>query len=473
MRRGWLLAMLLVGVIGVTPAQAGSEDALLKLLIRKGILTQEDVDALKREVAAEEAAQKAAPPAVPVAPATTAAPAAPPAPGQAPVTEAQLNEAVGQVRNELLAEMAEKDEAAISIWVTLEGEVRWRRYGNLGDRNSGSTSDIFLRDAEIGLEFKPTDYLSGKLVLKSEYLGSDTTDGGAEADSAVVVDEATITFEQEGGFPLYFVIGKRTQPFGAYYERLVTDTPAKDAYEANQVGVTVGYKNQSLWGLDVSFTAYRQEELMDHFFGSTLFDNATIVRASSVGLVDQSENIQSFIGAVNINPLADLALGGGFSSEPGAGRRNETAGLWGSYTWGPLTAEAEFYMALSRENYVRLTTATDPATGEATTTPVRLGQSFKEKQLTFGLYYRPIETLELGVRYTHFWDDGLASATGVWSVRNRISLGAGWIVFEKGDIGVAVSGEYRYSDLERGGAARDTAVSDQHELFGKVSVTYK
>ena len=36
-----------------------------------------------------------------------------------------------------------------------------------------------------------------------------------------------------------------------------------------------------------------------------------------------------------------------------------------------------------------------------------------------------------------------------------------------------VSGEYRYSDLERGGAARDTAVSDQHELFGKVSVTYK
>ena len=67
----------------VIPAQAGSEDALLKLLIRKGILTQEDVDALKREMAAEEAAQKAAPLRLPL-PATTAAPAAPPAPGQAP-----------------------------------------------------------------------------------------------------------------------------------------------------------------------------------------------------------------------------------------------------------------------------------------------------------------------------------------------------------------------------------------------------
>jgi hypothetical protein len=89
-------------------------------------------------------------------------------------------------------------------------------------------------------------------VLKSEWLGADTTDGGAEADSSVVVDEATITFEQEDGFPLYFVIGKRTQPFGAFYERLVTDPTSKDAYEANQVGVTVGYKNKALWNLDAS-----------------------------------------------------------------------------------------------------------------------------------------------------------------------------------------------------------------------------
>jgi hypothetical protein len=130
MRRAWLLAIVLVGLVGVVPAQAGSEDALLKLLIRKGILTQEDVDALKREMAADEAAQKpAAPPPAPgpAAPAAAQAPAETPAPGQAPVTEAQLNEAVGQVRNEILTEMAEKDEAAISVSVTLEGEIRWRR----------------------------------------------------------------------------------------------------------------------------------------------------------------------------------------------------------------------------------------------------------------------------------------------------------------------------------------------------------
>jgi hypothetical protein len=81
--------------------------------------------------------------------------------------------------------------------------------------------------------------------------------------------------------------------------------------------------------------------------------------------------------------------------------------------------------------------------------------------------------VELGVRYTRFWDDSLATATGVWSIRNRISVGAGWIVYEKGDISVGVSGEYRYSDLVRGAGARETAVPDQHELFGKVSVTYK
>jgi hypothetical protein len=103
------------------------------------------------------------------------------APGQAPVTEAQMNEAVGQVKNDILKEMAEKEESAISIWATVQGEARWRQHGNLGNRNSGSTSELFLRDAEVGLEFRPTDYLTGRLVLKSEYLGTDTTDGGAEA----------------------------------------------------------------------------------------------------------------------------------------------------------------------------------------------------------------------------------------------------------------------------------------------------
>ena len=475
MRRAWVLAVVFVGLLGVTPVEAGSDDALLKLLIRKGILTQEEVNALKREIEAESAAAPTpAPPPAVTPPATTAAPGGQAAPaGQAPVTEAQLNEAVGQVRNEILTELAEKEEAAISLWATVEGEVRWRRYGNVGDKSGGSTSDVFLRNAEIGLEFRPTDYLTGRLVLKSEWLGADTTDGGAEADSSVVVDEATIAFEQEDGFPLYFVIGKRTQPFGAFYERLVTDPPSKDAYEANQVGVTAGYKNKALWNLDASVTAYRREELMDHFFDSQLFDSTTIVRSTTAGLRDEADNIESVIGAVNVTPLTDLTIGGGLSSEPGDGRRNQTAGFWGSYTWGPLTAETEFYIAVSRENYVRETTITDPVSGESTTTPVRLGQSFKEKLLTFGLYYRPIERVELGARYTRFWDDGLATATGVWSIRNRISVGAGWTVYEKGDISVNLSGEYRYSDLVRGGAARETAVPDNHELFGKVAVTYK
>jgi hypothetical protein len=107
---------------------------------------------------------------------------------------------------------------------------------------------------------------------------------------------------------------------------------------------------------------------------------------------------------------------------------------------------------------VRQTTVTDPVTGEAVTTPVLLRQRFEEKQLTFGLYYRPIEKLELGVRYTRFWDDGLATATGVWSVRDRISVGAGFIVYEKGDISVGVSSRdgrdgRRSSSTSRGAAS--------------------
>jgi hypothetical protein len=118
MRRAWVLAVVFVGLLGVTPVEAASDDALLKLLIRKGILTQEEVDALKREIEAESApAPTPGPPPAVTPPATTAAPGGQAAPaGQAPVTEAQLNEAVGQVRNEILTELAEKEEAAISLW---------------------------------------------------------------------------------------------------------------------------------------------------------------------------------------------------------------------------------------------------------------------------------------------------------------------------------------------------------------------
>jgi hypothetical protein len=87
--------------------------------------------------------------------------------------------------------------------------------------------------------------------------------------------------------------------------------------------------------------------------------------------------------------------------------------------------------------------------------------------------YQPLRSLLVGGRYEHFWDDGLADAAEAWSVRHRGSLAASYTLFERGDISARLIGEYRFSDIRRGGAARDTAAPDQNEVFGKISVIYK
>jgi hypothetical protein len=68
---------------------------------------------------------------------------------------------------------------------------------------------------------------------------------------------ATITLQSETGFPLYLVVGQRTQPFGAFFAHFVTDPMSQDAYEVKQVGATVGYTARKLWGLDLRVSPLR------------------------------------------------------------------------------------------------------------------------------------------------------------------------------------------------------------------------
>jgi hypothetical protein len=126
-----------------------------------------------------------------------------------------------------------------------------------------------------------------------------------------------------------------------------------------------------------------------------------------------------------------------------------------------MNIEAEFFTALARERYVL------ERTGE------RFGESFKEKMLLVGFAYKPTMALELAARYGHLWDDGLADQAKCWSVRNRLSVGAGYTLYERGDIGVQVLGEYRFTDYRKGGSGREVVAPNANGLFTKLSVSYK
>ncbi len=462
---------LLVGVVlsfalaYPSPTTAGSGDeALARLLIKKGILTREEYEALGKEI------ERAAPPAP--TPVVAPLPAAAREPAPTPINAESVALLVDRLRDEVREELQRRDIEAIAVGARLDTEVRFRSHRDVGDGRSRSSSETYIRAAEVDLAARPLSWLQGSLVLKSEYAGADTTNQGQPADATPFLDEAALTLRSPA-FPLYGVIGKRRQPFGAFFgdERWATDPMSKDAYEVNQPGLTVGVFRKFLPSgleLDLSATVYRQEEHIDHLFTSGLFDSATVARSTSLGRTERDQ-LNSFIVSASVAPNRFLNHGVAFLTEPGDGSRNQSLAAWLSHTWfGRLTTEVEFMSALTRERYVRQTTLEDGSVASE-----RLGQMFNEKVLTLGLAYRPLRGLLVGGRYEHFWDDGLADAAEAWSVRHRGSVAASYTLFERGDISARLIGEYRFSDIRRGGVARSTAAPDQNELFGKFSVIYK
>jgi len=442
-----------------------SDEALVRLLIKKGLLTQEEYEALKKEAEVPPASPTAQPPPAPL----PGAVALPPSAAQEPDGTALVD----RLRDEVREELRRRDIESVGVGLKLESETRFRSHRDIGDRDRGSSSETYLRAAEVDLAVRPLPWVLASLVVKSEYFGADTTNLGQAADATPFIDEGTITL-QDASFPVYGVVGKRTQPFGAFFgdERWATEPITKDAYEVDQPGLTLGvfrWFPDTGFEFDVSVTVYRQEEQMSHLFESGLFDATTVTRSSTAGLRAESDHLKSFILVGTLTPNRFFTLGAAYLTEPGDGRRNQSLAAWVSRTWfGRLTTELEFMAALDRERYVRPVTLAD-----GTVETQRFSRAFEEKALALSITYQPWRRFLLGGRFEYFWDDGLAEAAGIWSVRDRASLAASYTFFERDEISVRIIGEYRHSDIRREGAARDAAASDQNELFGKVSVVYK
>jgi hypothetical protein len=91
---------------------------------------------------------------------------------------------------------------------------------DIGDNTvNDSTSDLDIGTVELGLEVAFHEYVTGFFLLKGEGLDTD--------DDRVFWDEATITIQKEG-FPIYFVGGKRGQPFGVFESHLINDPITQD-----------------------------------------------------------------------------------------------------------------------------------------------------------------------------------------------------------------------------------------------------
>lgn len=444
-----MLAMALMFVFSVSTSFAGESDVLLRILIKKGIISEAEYQDIKKELAEA-------------------------------VKESDTAKMKEDIKKEVIAEVEKKKETDTSDWArriklsgTLQGEYRWMKHRDrsFSANRYDPTSDLYVRKAEIGIDSNITDWLTASMVLNSEWIGDSLNNGNEQ----ITVDKAILTFKKEG-IPVYAVIGKRTQPFGAFFSHLATDPMTQDAYETKRTGLTLGVTGPM--DLDLSGTIYKGEQQMTHLFASNLFDTTNIRRASTtvpnsnpavpyVAGAEVTDDLNSYIFAAQITPFKDhLTVGVSYLSEPGHQKRNATLGTslkYNCYFLKGLTLEAEYIVALNRERY-----------WDVNVTNALFTSAFKEKVLVVGAAYQIIDPVEFAVRYEDFDDGGMADKSGTWSVDNRYSIGGTYTFYrdEKRGLSAFITPEYRHTNFRLHSIQKLGMGNSNDEVFFRVGVNF-
>lgn len=345
----------------------------------------------------------------------------------------QLEETVkkqGEGTKDPLGELREK----VTFSGAVELDYSYTDPKDITDQNSDSTSDLDVGTVELGAEVRFHEWVTGNFILKGENL---------DDNDRVFWDEVTITIQKEG-FPLYFVGGKRAQPFGVFNSHLISDPITQDCYEVARSGATVGFTHDFL-ELDISATVYKGEVLADKLteagYGWGRDPNPN---------PDPTDDVTSYILNISMAPAEGLNMSAYFDSEPGQGGRNETAGAAIEYAIGPVTFDVEYIAALNRE---RNATA---------------NKEYRESAWFGAIAFQVADPLEIAARYEVFEDDIDGDQDG--HLENRYLIGANYTLFKKDNFSATLMLEYRRSNYEK--SAGGTAHDNMDEIFARIAVGF-
>ena len=416
-----IFCLLICVSVFYAPAFALSPETevLLKLLVKKGVITQQDARALKQEVEA-------------VMPETV----------DKETIKAEIKK---EITEELKAEggVLSGIQDNITISGAVEVDYQFRDHRDRTDPNSDSTSDLFASTIELGVEVRGNESTTANILVKAEDIDKHSTDPNNvdASDDKPFIDEAFITIINQAKCPFYTVLGKRAQPFGQLFTHTISDPVTKDAYEIATTGATFGYAPADFFGLDASLTFYKGEKVMDQV-GAI---GGGPGRSTGAGYA-ATDDVSSYIASLSANPIEDLTFGVAFDSEPGDDSRNETLNAFAEFSMADFTFDAEYFTATKREKFLAD------------------NKDYKENAWVFGLAYQIMEQLELALRYESFDNDRSTDADGDFD--HTIVFGANYDLVEN----VTLMGEYR--NLKEKVAAGSTYEDTVNEFNFRVAIGF-
>lgn len=313
----------------------------------------------------------------------------------------------------------------IRLGLSLELNGSYSDIEDEGDAAGGDLRDLYVGAIGFRLDAAWTEWLSFDLLAELEDIGKHNESATA------TLSEVFVTLHHPQ-IPVYFIGGKRTLPFGAFENRLISGPLTEELYEIVDAGATLGVQFDA-WPSDLSLTLYQGQHVIENLeqFNTHQFADG---RA-------ETERIDAYILAFDAQPVDEVLTFALFlNSEPGDGRRNESIGAAAAWRLFDVTVDLEYVHALKRES------------GEN-------GDQNLETAWIAAIAYQPVDAIQAAARYEHF-DDDRAEQDQV--VDYRYLAGLNYFINEN----MTISFEYRHTELERqeGSDAADAVNEYQLQL---------
>ncbi len=214
---GIIITLLLgVGLCGSAYALSYETEILLKLLEKKGIVSEEEAVSLRKDMEAAMTPSEAPKPASVVK--------------KTDVEDKKSSD--GKSIHERV-ETLEKISESIKFSGAVEVEVGYEKT-EPAQGASEDSSDIALATAELGIDAAITDGVEGHVLFLYE------------DDEDVAVDEAFITITSDvaaGNLPWYASLGKLYVPFGSFESHFISDPLTLELGEARETAIVAGVEH--------------------------------------------------------------------------------------------------------------------------------------------------------------------------------------------------------------------------------------